>query len=91
MLKLDLNKLPDPELKRIVAERCGMHGDVSDVIICDPTPRVNYKLAFVRMKDPSRIGRLVNAFEAMRVNSAAIIRLDPVRWIFDREGVLARR
>ena len=91
MLKLDINRLPEPELQRIVAERCGQHGDVSDVIICDPTPCVDYKLAFVRMADPARLGRLVNAFEAIRVNGAAVIRIDPVRWMFGRDGVLARR
>ena len=92
MLKLDVNKLPDQDIKRIVTERCAAHGDVSDVIICDPTPVVGYKLAFVRMTDPSRLGRLVNAFEAIRVNgAAAIIRLDPLRWMMGNDGVLARR
>jgi hypothetical protein len=92
MLKIDLNKLPEQELKRIVTERCAVHGDVRDVIICDSMPVVGYKLAFVRMVDPARLGRLVNAFEAIRVNgAAAIIRLDPLRWIMGRDGVLARR
>jgi hypothetical protein len=91
MLKIDINKLPEQEIKRIVAERCAVHGDVSDVIICEPTPLVGYRLAFVRMTDPSRIARLVNAFQAIKVNSAAIIRLDPIRWMFDADGVLARR
>jgi hypothetical protein len=91
MLKLDINRLPEEEIKRLVAARCAVYGDVSDVIICDTTPVVDYWLAFVRMADPARIARLVNAFEAIRVNSAAIIRLDPIRWIFDAKGVLARR
>lgn len=92
MLKIDVDKLPEQDIKRIVAERCAAHGDVSDVIICDPTPVVGYKLAFVRMVDPTRLGRLVNAFEAIRVNgTAAIIRLDPLRWMMDNNGVLARR
>jgi hypothetical protein len=92
MLKLDVNKLPEQDIKRIVTERCAAHGDVSNVIICDPTPVVGYKLAFVRMADPSRLGRLVNAFEAIRVNgAAAIIRLDPLRWMMGSDGVLARR
>ena len=91
MLKIDINKLPDEDVKRIVAEHCAMHGDVRDVIICDPTPLVDYKLAFVRMTDPARIARLVRAFAAISVNSAAVIRLDPMRWMYDVDGVLARR
>jgi hypothetical protein len=91
MLKLDINKLPDPELKRIVAERCSAHGDVSEVIICDPTPLVEYKLAFVRMADPGCVMQLVQAFAAIKLNGAAIIRLHPLRWMLDASGVLARR
>ena len=91
MLKLDIKKLPDLEIRRIVAERCAVHGDVRDVIICDPTPLVDYKLAFVRMADPGCIKRLVKAFAAISVNSAAVIRLDPLQWIMDANGMLARR
>jgi hypothetical protein len=90
MLKIDLNKLPEHDLIRIVAERCGLHGDVSDVLICDPTPVVDYKFAFVRMTHPAGVARLVNAFEAICVNDAAVIRLDPIRWGHDGKGVLVR-
>jgi len=91
MLKFDINKLSDPELKHVVAERCKLHGDVSEVMICDPTPVVNYKLAFVRMADPSCIAQLVSAFHAIIVDSTVVIRLDPIGWMCDAEGVLVRR
>ena len=91
MIKLDINKLDEPELKRIVTARCAEHGDVSDVMICDPTPVVDYKLAFVRTADPKCLARLVKAFEGIKLQGTAVIRLDPLRWMMGRDGVFARR
>lgn len=91
MLKLDINKLDEPELKRIVTARCAEHGAVGEVMICDPTPVVDYKFAVVRSADPKCLARLVKAFQAFRLHGAALIRIDPVIWTFDRNGVLARR
>ena len=90
MLKLDINKLPEPEICRIVAERCALHGAVREVFICDPTPVVDYKLAFVRMADPERLSRLVNAYQAIKVNTSAVIRINPLHWVCGTDGVLKR-
>ena len=75
MLKIDINRLPEEDVKRIVGEPCGRHGDV---LICEPTLLVDYNFAFVRTADPSGVARLVNAFEAICVNEAAVIRLDTI-------------
>jgi len=91
MIKLDINKLDESELKRIVAARCAEHGEVSDVMICDPTPVVDYKLAFVHTADPKCLARLVKAFEGIKLQGTAVIRLDPLRWMLGRDGVFARR
>jgi hypothetical protein len=87
MLKIDINRLPEEGVKCIVGERCGRHGDV---LICNPTLLVDYKFAFVRTADPSGVARLVNAFDVICVNAAAIIRLDTIGRVDDRHGVLAR-
>ena len=87
MLKIDINRLPEEDVKRIVGEPCGRHGDV---LICEPTLLVDYKFAFVRTADTSGVARLVNAFEAICVNEAAVIRLDTIGRVDDRHGVLAR-
>ena len=90
MLKIDINKLPESDIQRIVAERCALHGAVAEVFICDPTPVVDYKLAFVHMADPERVTRLVKAFQAIKVNTASVIRIDPLSWALGNDGVLKR-
>lgn len=89
-MKFDFNKHDDPDLQRIVAARCMQHGKVNEVIICDPTPVVDYKLAIVRTNDDNCLKRLVSTFQAIRLQGAAIIRLDPLRWMLGRDGVLGR-
>ena len=91
MIKLDIHRLDEPELKRIVAARCAEMGEVSDVMICDPTPVVDYKLAFVRTADPNCMSRLVSAFAAIKLHGYAVIRLDPLRWMLGGDGIFARR
>lgn len=87
MLKIDINRLPEEGVNRIVGERCGRH---SDVLICDPALLVDYKFAFVRAADPSGVARQVNAFEVICVNEAAVIWLDTIGRVDERRGVLAR-
>jgi len=75
MLRLDVERMSDTELKAVLAERCSRFGAVRKITICRPAARERYPFALVEMSDPREARGLTRKMGGKTSGVAAIIRI----------------
>ena len=75
MLALDLIGLSEPELEKVVAERCSPFGRATVLKVSQPHDRSGHGAALVRMSTVAEADDLARSFGGSRCGSKVIIRL----------------
>ncbi len=75
MLRLDLARLSDLAIKKIISERCARMGRVTDIALFRPTHRESYPFALVDMSTAGEVQAVAREIGEVVFGFSALIRL----------------